>query len=382
MMFALIGLTPHDYSPTRFSLLLIPAIIIACFSIWDETLRQRKISSVTPGWAGTGLLSVLMWFTLYPVIGNIFFLNVMPGSWFTWAMLFAGIALGLAIRLILSRWRQQVLPRTGIVLLIVVLLLSAIANGFRYRRLNVLERNYTIKEAADDVAHIVGENAVLSGPYADALTIDNTVRSFVYLFGMVEIDTTLFDRYPITHVAVDKSNLDEALKVYPRIRNASVVTRYWIRDYEVMLIRINDIFGNERANEYEESYYEKAAFHARQNRLDSALYMLNAHLTRHPMTKSAGKLMGEVMLALNRYEEGIRIWRRLAEMYPTDFHIQMRAGEVFLSLGLANNNRALTIEGNRLLARGALVNRYKANQANRIVADLIEQYRQAPPASP
>jgi len=380
--FVLIGLAPHDYSPMRYSLLSIPGIQLACFSLWDEMLGHRKIKIIVPGKIAATLIMAVSWFTFYPIVSNIFFFNEPQARWLVWVLLPAGIILGLATRLILKKWRPTLTRRAGIALLIAVLLLSAIANGFRYRRLNVLERNFNIVEAAEDLRHIVGRDAVISGPYAPALTVDNRVRSFIYLFGVAQVDSTLFDRYPITHIAVDQSNFDEALKAYPRIENAPVISRYWIRDYEVMLIKVNDLFGNNRANAYEESFYERAALYVHGNSLDSALHMMNLHLTRRPMTKSAGKLMAEIFLAQKQYERSVGMWRQLVEMYPTDFHIQMRAGEVILALGLANNNQGLVSEAYRLLAHGVSVNRYKADYANRIVANMLEQYRQSSQKSP
>jgi hypothetical protein len=372
--FVLAGLTPHDYSPLRYSLLLIPGILLGCFSLWDEILRKRKISPVTPGWLATVLLMILMWFALYPVIGGIFFFNEIPGRWFVWALLPAGIILGLAGRFILMKWRPTLTRRTGTALLIVVLLMSTVANSFHYRQLNIREHNFTIAEAAADLNHIVGHDAVISGPYAPALTIDNKVRSFIYLFGVADVDSALFDRYPITHIAVDKSNLNEARKAYPQIEHAPVITRYWIRDYEVMLIRVNDLFGNENAGQYTLSSYERAVLEYAAGRPDSAIIELEKHFASHPMTKSPGMLLAGCLLVMGKKDKAVILWERLSQVFSTDYYIHMRAGEVYLTLALQDNNALLKRKALDFFAHSVEVNPYKAQFVNQLAVRVQQRH--------
>ncbi len=64
---------------------------------------------------------------------------------------------------------------------------------------------------------------------------------------MAHIDTALFNNYPITHLALDKTNLDEAIKHYPKMKDAEPIAIYWIRDVKVHIYNISKMFHNPQA---------------------------------------------------------------------------------------------------------------------------------------
>lgn len=371
-----LGLMPHAYSPVRYSLLLIPAIIISVFTLADHLLGQKKIAAGRLGITATILLTLLFWFGLYQVVANVFYFNITPYRLLAWATLPGGILLALAARYLAIKQFLRLSRRTLVAGIVAMVALSAVTNAFRIRRLDYLEHNFNIREACEDVGCILGPDAIISGPYAPALTIDNEVKSFIYLFGVAEVDSTLFDRFPITHLAVDISNFNEAVASYPQLAQAPVVARYWIRDYEVMLLNISEIFANPRARAYQESGYETAAEYIRQNNVDSALVELARYRQFHPVTKSVGRLLAECFWRTGRYEESMRSWERLAAMYPTDFHIQLSAGQAFLAAGMLSGNQALTGAARRYMMRGVQVNRYRGDYANRIYSETMQTFEQ------
>jgi len=380
----IMGLMPLNYSPLRYALLLIPAVIILCFSLMDLLLSKGKTTVVAPGWSSTGLLGLLFWFALYHIVGNVFYFNNAPYRTLTWGCLPAAIVLALAARYGLARYRLNLGRTTVLTIMLVMVGLSVLANTFRIRRAHYLEHNFNLLEANEDISAILNPEAVISGPYGPALTIDTDLKTFIHLFGVVDLDSTLFDRWPVTHIAVDTSNLIEAVRSYPRLEGLYPVTSWWIRDTEVKLFRISDLFSNTRAKGYQPSRYEKAVAHLSENRLDSALIEIEQHLAAHEMTKSSGRLLVDIMLRTGRNEDALRLVSTLTNKYPTDFSVQMMCGKVCFLLASVTQDRSLMSLAYTYLDRGVKVNRFKAGYATQVVQEMMQrlQQRQAPPSTP
>ncbi len=377
-----LGLMPHAYSPMRYALLLIPAVIISCFTLFDLLLQKKEYTIVVPKGVGLAAAGVVFWIVGYEVFCNIFYFNETPGRYLVWAILPVAAVLAFAARLMAKNRRLTIRRPMVLSVLIVVLLLSATANGFRIRRTHMLERNYNIAEANSDLKDILGPDAVIAGPYASALTINNRLRPFLYFFGGVETDSTLFDTYPITHIAVDESNLAWARQSYPAIDSATVVTKYWIRNVEVQIFYVADLFGNKQAHSYQPTAYERAAMFMKTKDYDSAMAEVTRHLAGRRQSKSVGKLLADIYIGTQQYDKVLALMTQMARTYPTDFHILMGAGQMYTSLGLANNNQMMVNEGNRLLDAAVKVNRYKAQYINQWALTIRRQAAQTVPATP
>ena len=364
---AFLGLMPHEYSPQRYSLIMIPAVLIAFVTIFDYATAQNRITASPPGKAGLVLLTFVIWFAIFQGIGNTFRYNTPPDIFFTYGTLAAAAALALTLRHVLKKWSIIVSRPWVIGGLILIVGSSVIWNGVKIRKFDHIQQSYNVLEANDDLKNILNPGAVVSGPYGPALTIDNDLKSFIYFFGIYAPDSALFDHQPITHLTVDVSNYGRAVLRFPQLANAVPVTKYWIRDVEVVVLNISPVFQNPQARTYQPSAFENAAAYHLLGNLDSALVALNAHHADHPISKSSGKLLADILWRKGRYEEGARIWAQLAEACPTDFHIQFLAGDVYLALGAVYDDKNLTAIGMQFLDRGVRANPYRTYMANDVV---------------
>ena len=375
-----LGLMPLNYSPLRYTLFLIPAVIVLPFVLMDKLLLKKKIAAAIPDWWALAFLGLLFWFALYHLVGNVFYFNNAPYRALTWGCLPGAAVLALVVRYALGRFRLR-LGRSTVVLGVLVMIgLSLLANGFRVRRYHYLEHNFNLKEANEDIREILGPDAVVSGPYGPALTIDTDLKAFIHLFGVANIDSTLFDRHPITHIAVDASNLSEAVKGYPQLDGLSPVTSWWIRDTEVKLYRISELFENPQAARYQLSPYEKAVAYLNESQLDSAQIEIDFYLTEHRLTKSCGRLMTDISLRTGQYDNALRMVTTMAEKYPTDFSVQMMCGKVYLLLASKSENQALMPQAYKYIDRGVRVNRFKAGYATQLVQETMRRMQQQQPA--
>ncbi|MDH4034769.1 MAG: hypothetical protein OEV80_13330, partial [candidate division Zixibacteria bacterium] len=292
----LLGLMPLNYSPLRYALFLIPAIIVLVFALIDGLVSKRQLTPTIPGKPDFVLLALLFWFALYHIVGNVFYFNNTPYRMLTWGCLPAAVLLVWAMRRALVKYDFKISRKVVVVSILLMIGLSGLANGFRIRRVHYLDHNFNLMEANAGISEIVGRNAVISGPYGPALTLNTKLKSFIHLFGVADVDSTLFDRQPITHLAVDVSNLTVAARDYPQLEGLQPVATYWIRDTEVKLFNISKNFNNPQAAQYEPSLYEQAQVYLQHNHLDSAQLELTRHHAEHPLTKSSGQLQIDIYM--------------------------------------------------------------------------------------
>lgn len=254
--------------------------------------------------------------------------------------------------------------------------LSGLANGFRIRRLHYMDHNFNLIEANSDISEILGPEAVVSGPYGPALTLDTKLKSFIHLFGVANVDSSLFDRQPITHLAVDASNLTVAVRDYPQLEGLLPIATYWIRDTEVKLFNISKRFTNLQATRYQPSHYEQAMIHLQQNHADSAQSEIARHHAEHPMTKSSGQLQADLYMRTGQYQQALNTLGAMANKYPTDFSVQMMTGKVHLIVAYLTKNQSMMSTAYTYMDRGVKVNRFKAGYATRLVQETMQRLQQ------
>ncbi|MEW5994753.1 MAG: hypothetical protein AB1744_10200 [Candidatus Zixiibacteriota bacterium] len=377
LLFSFVGLAPLAYSPIRYTLLIIPSILLFCFTIFDSQLGLKKKTPERPDWFEVSLFTLAFWLLLFHVVADLFYFNVQspPIRRMTWFTLPAAVGLALTLRYLISRGALKVTHRSLLIALTGILLASAVVNTARIRRLHILDHNFNIAEANADLPRILNPGAVVSGPYGPALTVNNQLRSFIHFFMVAEVDSTLFDRQPVTHLAVDESNWREAVKNYPRLRQLQPLGHYWIRDVQVTLYRVNHLFSNPEARAYQLTEYEQAVSYLQSGRHDSALAMAQMFHDRHPRSKLGGLLLSDLLWRNGRYDQSYRILSSLASLYPTDFNVQLLLGRLLLAAAEQNNDPGLHHLAQTYFKRAVDVNRYKAAYAKQVWDQTIELSR-------
>jgi len=371
-----LGLSPLNYSPIRYALLFIPAAFVLIASVADLFLVDKsvRLRLVWPGWFAASILGLLLWVLTYHTVGNVFYFNqtIPPVTMLTWTTVVA-LPLTVAALFFLLRKRDIPINRNlilgGIVGLVAI---SVTVNVARVRRFHHMDHSFAIKEAAEDIKHILGPNAVLSGPYAPTLTMDNEVKSFIHLFGVASVDSTLFQRQPITHLAIDVSNAEEAIKAYPEIGQLTPITSYYIRDFEVQVFRIAELFGNPEAAKYEKSHYEVAVEYYLDSVYDSCLFEMKHHMLSHPDTKSPNLILGDIIWKQRRYEAAVTFMKKMADFYPTDWNIQYQTARMVQAVAIMTQSNDMMSLSRHYYDRAAFANRYRGNQAHKSYYDLLE----------
>jgi len=378
LLAAIVGLMPLNYSPIRYATFVVPPAILFCFTIFENRLSVKKIAPATLGKTATVLLLFAFWYVLFHAIANIFFLNIIPRPirLLTWATLPGAIGLTYLTKFLLARGYIRITKRKVVSVLLLVLCFSVVFNSYQIRRMHVREHNFNILEANRDIETILTPSAVVSGPYGPALTVDTHLKSFIHLFGVAKVDSTLFDREPITHLAVDISNWSTAIADYPALKNQPTIARYWIRDVEVRVYNICQVFNNQQASSYQETDFEKAVALTRNKQYDQALNLADSFYQSHPQSKSAGVLLGELLWNQGQYGQLFSLLTSLANRFPTDFNLQLQCGRFIQIMAEQKNDNSLRFKAERYYAQAVKVNPFKSDHAQNVWLQTSAQYRQ------
>jgi hypothetical protein len=216
-----------------------------------------------------------------------------------------------------------------------------------------------LHEASEDLARVVGKEAVVCGPYAQALTIDNHLKSFVYMFGLSQKEPDLFYRFPITHLAADLSNWEKALEDYPWLRSSFKGASYWIRDVEISIIRINQYAVGRKETRYVPSNYEKAyEFYNNAEYGDSVYYFLTLFLNSYPRSKAGLILMANHQLSANNKGGGLKIYDKLISLYSDDFSLYYKKAMALYFLYRTSGNTGYLHDAERFFEMARSRNPY------------------------
>lgn len=370
-----LGLMVLNYSPIRYSLTFLPAIPILVLSLLDWWLRDGrsfdrpvKLTAFVP-------VFLVLWVAAANIIGHLFLFAVQPApiGQMTWIGLPFALAVTAAWWLFNQKAAYSIGHTTGLVTAVVTIALSVGVGSLFQSSLSQFE-NYNLKEASRDIARILGDEAVLSGPYASVFGMENELKTFIHQFGLGEVDPELFDRYPVTHIAAEENNWQLATRNHPELAGVSPIASYWVRDIAVGIYPIYDRFDNTVANAYQPSYYEQAVQQYTSQNTDSAFVLVDQFEAAEPLTKIAGPLYATMLYQQDRGAEVVEYLTKLADRYPTDFSIQMRCGQFFQILGINNQRQDFMLRAQSLYSRAITVNPYRANVVAGTYQTTMQQY--------
>ena len=377
--FFFLGMMPLNYSPIRYALVLIPAILVFGLTMFDSTAKSQTHQLKKPRRWQLVSLSLVFWIVLFHSIGNIFYLETIPRpiAAMTWATLPGAVLLAWLASKLLIKQTNRSAHRGWVIALVTVLVVPSVSNVIWLENHHHSDHNFNIVEANADLAAILNDDAVVSGSYGPTLTVDTKLASFIHLFQVADVDETLFDRNPITHLAVDISNIKEAIKNYPELADVKPVTKYWVRDVEVGLFRVAGYFDNEQARQYQPSRFEQAVSFYIDGTIDSAIVAATDVYSAHPESKSAGLLLSELYLRTQQFQNVHSLLVTLANRFPTDFNVQLQCGRFLQILSYRQQDQSLFSQSRIYYERAVKVNRFKAGRAMQLWSQTAKQVEQS-----
>lgn len=327
MLITWIALSPLNYTPARYGLTFIPAISIFCFTLLDAMHLQKKKWSVGFGWwqaAGVGLavwiaalqLGLRWYFEPGPAVNYVVYMV---------ATFPVGLMFTLVARFAFTRINVNLTRPVLAALMVVSVLGSVTSNTVSFGKWDMRKPRFNIVTANHDLEFLLGPKAVVSGPYAAAFTQENRIKSHLNFFGDSWSDSSLWIGLPITHLAVDRSNFERAVKQSPSLESARPITSYWIGAHEVSVFDISQVYDNPQANSYQKSTYEQALMFYDNFRYDSAMRTLARAPGLINNSRSAALLYARSMLKVNQIDDAMHNYQVLYGLYSTDFLVTAEA---------------------------------------------------------
>jgi len=371
----ILGVVPLNYSPLRYVVPAIPLLMIFGLTAIDTVMGVGKPAPFRPSRMVLIVAAFSGWLLTYHGAMN-FLIPESPYKLVVWMTLPGGLAVAALTWYFLRQHRIVIHRRLVVTILIAVTTASVVTNTFRIRRTHILDHCFTLLEASRDIANVVGPDAVLSGPYAAALCVENDLKSVIHFFGAASADSDFFQTYPITHIAVEQDGWNQAVELFPRLAGLQPIASYWIRDYKVNIYNVRNTFGNQATQSYHYTPYEVAVKYNLKRQYDSALAAIQPVVSRVRTSKAVGLLYAEILARGGALNETSGVLTSLARQFPTDFSVQLACGHFLQRLALTRQNPELLREAEVYFAKAVQRNRFRARYARRLWEENMRQYSQ------
>jgi 4-amino-4-deoxy-L-arabinose transferase-like glycosyltransferase len=349
-----------NYRPLRYQLYLIPPMC-ALAGLWlDSLIRSFNTKREPPN-------GILFWISF--VVAVAFLVNYAITTMYRLSakpiQLASSLVISVIVTLVLGGiyyWLSARSPATAkaasssqsktmatghrILLVLVLLLVSLVVNGWQYVSWASLP-TYSLNRSSVDLGRILSDQAVISGPYGPALVWDNKLKNIIHMFGVSKPDPQLFHTYPITHLALERGgNRDRAFQDYPQVMNqAKIVATYWLRHIPVDIYRIGEHTGNPETTEYPLSDFERAKLLMEAEQTDLALALLEDFVSRHPENYSGHHALAQIHYDRGEYQRALLLLEKAAEFHPTDFVIHQLMGAVYFTLASQTGQESHRLSG-------------------------------------
>ncbi len=362
-----------NYRPLRYELFLIMPLAVLAGTYMAES---KPSLSTPPRWITVLLLILACWYFLTQNAVSILGLTnketeIARTVWYV-------LPAGLIMAGIIYFYRRRISALAGAVHVVLwVLALIFVLNQTQWTYDWLSQTPHALKEANEDLAQILAPEAVVIGPYAQSLTIDNNLKSFIYMFGLAQTEPDLFEKQPLTHLAVDISNWESAAAKYPLLSRVNWITSYWIREIQIRIVRLDDSILAEWGRTYNPTDFEKAIWFYHHAQADSCLKYLQSFMDKYPKNKSGLVLLSNLLYTKGAYRQAFETYDRLISYYPDDFSLYLTAGIQRYEAYLLTNNQRFLQEAENLFDKSLVINRYAATSINEI-KQLAEDYRNRP----
>jgi tetratricopeptide (TPR) repeat protein len=368
---------PENYRPLRYILMLyFPLAGLAGYLISQKFDRFKKMPP-REGKIFIAVLFLAFWMTIDQIAYNSYALSgnladsEKDSAMIVWIMLVpAALFTVLEIRYRLIR-RVIALKYAKVTAFVLILVVGLWNFGDEYIQWEK-QRAYAMKEAGEDLAQILGENAVISGPLTPTLLLENRLKGLIYAAGVSNDDPDLFRKIPVTHIAVDGGASGILIKEFPYLEKAEKVTEYWIRNSGIVLVRVTDLTGNAEASSYKMTDYEIGWRFKEEKQNDSALFYMERFASKYPNNKSVLKAISDLYALSGKFELGLQALQKAANLYPDDFSVQWALAIYLHKMYIGSGDKSYQVQAFQFYRKTVAKNPYKSDEIRSISKKIAE----------
>ncbi|MCK5124933.1 MAG: hypothetical protein KAR42_01650 [candidate division Zixibacteria bacterium] len=326
---------PWNYQPLRYQISMIfPLSGLAAFAI-SYFINRKKFDFSNRSIIFNSLLFVFLFVLLFQLADSVS--NYMGHKFYfkNYSPYVLGVVAPAVIILYLFSWKRKnllfELPAFVRYCMVGSLVLVSLVYNVRNYTDWAKTPLFTGEQASIDLGKILTPAAVISGPFGPAMALDNSLGCVIHIFGTSRPDTLLFKKYPITHLALERSNETAAREIYPEIMNrAKKVCQYYINCRKITVFRIAYATGNPEAARYFPSSFEKSVMFYEQSNVDSGDFYIERFLRIYPDNMVANKQVAYKSYMLNDYDEAIKYAKLSIESSPTDFSLHYMLSKAYI----------------------------------------------------
>lgn len=309
------GLMPFQYRPLRYALFLyLPLSAICAYAInmvWDKSNIPERFPKLGFGTAP------LFFLTLWYLLTQVWMVFAPSGSKFKFgveAMPLAGaIAIGVtAILFFIFKSGKIKFHRRSLLILFAVICAGVLIVQSRSLYRGMANPNYDLTRYSSELKQALGEGAVLTGPFAATLTIDNDLKNIIYMFGLAIVERDLFEKFPITHIAADNGNWEVGQKDFPQLKATINMTQLYMRNKFIDINRL----PNAKSPPTD---FEQGSIWISKGRPDSAYYYYKKFTADYPNHRMAQKHLAYAALFKGSIDEALKIIDRLHKKNPDSY---------------------------------------------------------------
>jgi len=340
-----------NYRPLRYQTMLIyPVCGLAGIFIAGFIRGERSPLDRRGYWLFHLFFFLLVLIPVYQLIGPIYnamgspyhYDNVRDTVLTTAIVITIGVTLLMRLRPIVFDTPNRLFKN---IFVVTAVLLVLIPGAVRYIGWSQSATFLTVTNSRD-LATIVSKEAVISGPYAPAFTQNNRLMNFIHMFGVAKADPDFFNKYPVTHLLLDKSNEQSARESYPDIMDKAVaVAKYRVGGREINLYRIAGFTNNPSASRYTLSPYEMALENYSNSDVALGNKFMQYYLETYPENQTANLASGIIAYENGYYDEAELYFRRAVNFSPTDFYLHFKLAEFYIDMYKLTKNKDLERKG-------------------------------------
>jgi len=312
-----LGLMPFNYRPLRYTLFLfLPAAAMQAY-LFGLLAEKKTLLANENRLISIPIMFFCGWYIIMQIIswvGSVGDMTIRGES----AMLISGlIALVIsAIKIIGFGKRMRHITRSMLAIILIPLALGIVAKQGSLIYQGLVYPDTYLKDINREISQLVDENAVLTGPFAPAFTIDNNLKGVIHVFGLANVEKDLFTKFPITHLLADRSNLDIAKKMFPSLGSAMILRRFRVRDAGLDLIRIP-------GTPAKMTLYEQGAAAYAQKNYDSMYIYSERFAEKYPDNLSGQNAFFFALLVTRQDDRLITEFRNFGDKHADNFRAQL-----------------------------------------------------------
>ncbi|MBI5266991.1 MAG: hypothetical protein HY851_07135 [candidate division Zixibacteria bacterium] len=201
---------------------------------------------------------------------------------------------------------------------------------------------FTLRDINRDVEMAVGPGAVVTGPYAQVLTLENRVPAIIHMFGTAHPDPEFFRKFPITHLLLDGGNVLRLTEDYPDVMRAEEhMCTYFAGETKVRLMNVAGVTGNPVAAVYRRTALEQGIVALRRGDTAVARAQTDAFFRAHSGSIAGGLLLFELSEGAGDPAAAEAALKKAVEFSPTSYVLMARLGRFYRDRARATGQRDL-----------------------------------------